>query len=389
MLKCLYLYSLKVKISFDYLQNLLYGIFSLQNGQIFRRFFWAKIKLELGDIGVMILFSEVRAADERYAVEVSVDVTDTSAAEAQKRAMNEANRAAVSAVAKRITTSEGVDRFATMTDEQLMNFIKEVSVINEKSSAVRYIANLRVVLNEDILAQYMKEREIPLLNRINEKIMIVPIFREFSSDVPQLWESSNIWKQSWDKISVDSAINLEVIPTSGANYAIMDGRKAAAMDGEALDKILRINSADEIYVLDAVYDGIEGLVVQGRSFNGDSFTTRVDGPRSSGMELFDKAVAEVQKELENRISKINMDKAEVENVAVMLFSYQQLPEWVRAETVIKQINLVNNLEVQAIGNGKVQFKLSYVGELDKLMQQLKARSYNLVEHNGYYSLEQY
>ena len=84
-----------------------------------------------------------------------------------------------------------------------------------------------------------------------------------------------------------------------------------------------------------------------------------------------------------------MDKAEVENVAVMLFSYQQLPEWVRAETVIKQINLVNNLEVQAIGNGKVQFKLSYVGELDKLMQQLKARSYNLVEHNGYYSLEQY
>ncbi len=332
---------------------------------------------------------EAWAANEHYAVEISVDVTDASAAEAQKRAMSEANRAAVLAVAKKITTSEGVGRFAAMNDDQLMNFIKEVSVINEKSSAVRYMANLRVVLNEDILVQYMKERDIPLMNRINEKVLIVPIFREFSSDVPQLWESSNMWKQAWDNFSSIGGVNLVVIPSSGANYAIMDGKKAEVMDGEALDKLLRINNADDVYVLDAVYDGIEGLIVHAKSYEGDNFSVRVEGARSLGMELFAKAVENVRKELENRVSKKNMDKAETENVVVMLFSYAQLSEWVKAENDLKQINLISKLEVQAMGNNKVQFKLSYVGDMDKLLQQLKANSYRLVEYNGYFSLEKY
>lgn len=347
------------------------------------------IKKVLALLGCIFFAFEVWAAEEHYAVEVSVDVTDASASDAQRRAMSEAYRAAVSAVAKKITTSEGVERFASMTDEQLMNFIKEVSVVNEKSSAVRYMANLKVVLNEDIMAQYMKEREIPLMNRINEKVLIIPVFREFSSDTPQLWESTNLWKQAWDKGYSGSGVNLVVLPTSGANYAIMDGEKASIMDGEALDKLLRINGADDVYVLDAVYDGIEGLIIHAKSYNGDNFTIRVEGPRSSGMELFDKAVPMVRKELEDRISKQNMDKTEIENKVVILFEYSQLSEWVRAENILKQINLINELEVQAIGNGKVQFKMSYVGALDKILQQLRANSYQLIEHNGYYSLVQY
>jgi len=329
------------------------------------------------------------AADEKYTVEVSVDVTDASASEAQKRAMSEANRAAVVAVAKRISTSEGVERFSSMTDEQLMNFIKEVSVVEEKSSAVRYMANLKVVLNEDILVQYMKEREIPLMNKISSRILIVPIFREFNADVPQLWESTNMWKQAWDKVSLIGGVNMIVVSPSGANYAVIDGRKAGVMDGEALDKLMRINGVDDVYVLDAVYNGIEGLNVQGRSLDGDSFVVRVDGPRSSGMELFDNAVMATQRELEKRISQKNMSEAQIENMMVVLFSYNNLAEWVSAERTLKDINQINKLEVQAIGNGKVQFKLSYIGALEKLLPQLRARSLRLDEHDGYYSLEKY
>ena len=104
-----------------------------------------------------------QAADERFAVEINVDVTDSNASLARERAMSEANRAAIVEVAKRITTSEGAARLAAMTDDQLINFIKEVLVISEKTSNVRYIANLRVVLNEGMLRQYMQERDIPLL----------------------------------------------------------------------------------------------------------------------------------------------------------------------------------------------------------------------------------
>jgi len=85
----------------------------------------------------------------------------------------------------------------------------------------------------------------------------------------------------------------------------------------------------------------------------------------------------------------NMSEAQIENMMVVLFSYNNLAEWVSAERTLKDINQINKLEVQAIGNGKVQFKLSYIGALEKLLPQLRARSLRLDEHDGYYSLEKY
>ena len=338
--------------------------------------------------GILFCFGAA-AADERYAVEVSVDVTDSSASAAQERAMNEANRAAVAAVAKRITTADGVARLSAMTDDQLINFIKEVSVVEEKSSAVRYIATLRVVLNEDMLKQYMKERDIPVMVQTNSKILVVPVFREFSSDAPQLWESSNMWKQAWDAAPADGVVRLVSLPASGANYSIMDGRKAVAMDGEALDKLMRLNGADDVYVLDATYDGIDGLVIRAASYSGDIRTIRVEGPRSSGMELFNKAVDEVKKQLENRITEKSLSEASLEDTIVVLYNFGRLPEWVAMEQELRSMNLVSNIETQALGAGRVQFKLSFVSSMDKLVQALRSRSIRLIEHGSYYTLEKY
>ncbi len=339
---------------------------------------------------VLIICSNEAVADERYAVEISVDVTDVSAAAAQQRAMSEANRAAIGAVAKRITNSEGVAKLSAMTDEQLINFIKEVSVKDEKSSAVRYMANLRVVLNEDILKEYMKERNIPVMRQLNSRILIIPVFREFSSDVPMLWEGNNIWKQAWDeKNVVSSTINLIPIMASGANYALIDGRKALAMDGEALNKLITVNNVDDVYVLDAMYDGIEGLVVKAVSFSGDTRTIRINGDRNSGIELFNKAVEKVSKEIENRILQKTIDEASIENIIVVLYEYSSLQDWVATEKELNNVNQVNNIEIQAQGVGKVQFKLTYIGSLEKLLQQLRERLFRLVEHDGYYLMKKY
>lgn len=330
----------------------------------------------------------VYAAEERYSIEVNVDVTDENASVAQEKAMNEANRAAIIAVAQKLTTQEGVNKFVSMTNEQLVNFIKEVSLIEEKRSPIRYMASLKVVLNEDVLKQYMKERNIPLVTQ-GEKIIIIPIFREFSSDSPMLWENANLWKQAWDTQDSNGVIRLVSIPTSGTNYSIMDGNKALRMDGEALDKLMRLNGADDVYVLDATYNGIEGLNIKAMSFNGDMFTTTVDGPRSSEQELFNKAATQVQNELQNRLAKKSIDETTNENVIVLLYEYNQLTDWVNTKNHLKTINQITNIQVQAIGNGKIQLKLTYAGNFEKLVNALRNLSYRLIEQNNYFTLSQY
>ncbi|MBR2033796.1 MAG: hypothetical protein IKA03_03890, partial [Alphaproteobacteria bacterium] len=257
-----------------------------------------------------------------------------------------------------------------------------------KRSPVRYIANLKVVLKEDILKQYMKERDIPIITQ-GKKILIIPIFREFSSDTPMLWESTNMWKQAWDAQDTNGLIRLISIPSSGTNYAIMDGYKALQMDGASLDKIMRSNGADDVYILDATYNGIEGLTIKAMSFNGDMFTSKVDGPRSSGQELFNNAAIQLKNELENRLAQKSIDEATNENIIVLLYEYNQLSDWVLTKNRLKTINSINNIQVQAIGNGKIQLKLTYSGKFDNLVNALRNLSYRLTEHNNYYTLSQY
>ena len=327
------------------------------------------------------------AADERFSVDINVDVTDINASAAREKAMNEANKAAVLAVVRRISTAEGVTRMSALNANQLITFIKEVSVIEEKSSPVRYIAQLRIVLNEDILKQYMKERDIPLLLAGGSKILVVPVFREFSSDPPLLWENANLWKQAWDAATNTSAVSFVSLPANAFNYAAIDAQKALALDGEALSKIINANNASDAYVLDASYDGIEGLIIHAASYNGDNQTIRVPGARSSGAELFNKAVAAVKQQLESKISAQNISENALENTMTVLFTFANLAEWSLAEKALADTPVVNKVDIQAFASNRAQLKLTYTGSETKLNRLLNTQGYTLRNQGNYHTLE--
>lgn len=329
------------------------------------------------------------AADERFTVDINVDVTDANASTAREKAMNEANRAAVLAVTKRISTAEGVSRMGSLNENQLINFIREVSVIEEKTSPVRYIAHLRIVLNEDMLKQYMKERDIPLLLAGGGKILVLPVFREFSSDKPMLWESANPWKQAWDNADNTSAVTFVSLPANAFNYSAVSADQALALDGEALTKVIHANNASDAYVLDATYDGIEGLLVRASSYNGDSQTIRVPGSRSSGAELFTHAVEAVKKQLEGQISAQNISENSLENSMIVLYNFNRLPEWATAEQALSNTPSINDVNVQAFTSNKAQLKLTYVGTEDKLIKLLNSQGYTLRNRGNHYLLEKY
>ena len=329
------------------------------------------------------------AADERFSVDINVDVTDVNASTAREKAMSEANKAAVLAVTKRISTADGVARMSTLNENQLVNFIKEVSVIDEKTSPIRYIAHLRIVLNEDILKQYMKEREIPLLLTGSGKIIVIPVFREFSSDKPLLWESTNLWKAAWNNSENISAISIIPIQDNAFNYATINAEKALALDGEALSKLIRAHNASDAYVLDTTYDGIDGLIIRAVSYGGDSRTIRVPGSRSSGEILFSNAVNAVKKQLENHVSAQTISENSLENSITVLYSFSRLSEWVAAEKALSDTPIINEVTLQAFANNRAQIKLTYVGTENKLIKLLNSQGYTLTNQGAYYTLEKY
>lgn len=334
-----------------------------------------------------------QAEDGRYEVEVAVDVTDQNASLARERAMAEANRSALMEVANRVTTSEGAAVLTQLNDNQLLNFIKEVAVVSEKASGVRYLATLRIKFNEGILKQYLSEKGMPILVMNTSRVLILPVFRDSSAGQPQLWEDTNVWKKVWEeKAPRNRSVKYAVAEANGTNDAVIDAERALSLDGVALDKLYRLNGVDDIYIVEGYYDGVDGAVVNMHSYKSGSNAfekIRVPGDRDSGEALWEKAMSLVTAKIENRLKQQSVMESSVESSAAVMYSFDSMSDWLATERRLKDIAAVKEVTIEALGSGRVQFRLVYRGSDEKLLQGLRSKNFDLINHGNFFILEKY
>lgn len=339
---------------------------------------------------VLAFVGNVRADDSVYTVDVNVDVTDANASKAREKAMLAANRKAFETVVRKLTTSQGASALLGMSDNQIVNFIKEVSVVSEKSSNVRYIADLKVTVSEQILNAYMNEKEINSVVATASKIVVIPVFRKFPSDKPLLWEENNPWRQAWEAAAPrNSLVKITSLPLNDVSMAEINAEKALAFDLSALQEIALNNNANDVYVADAVYDGIDGVKIRLFSIksNNAEETVSVPGDRNQSADLFAQAISEVSSVIENKVKAADIAENRMINSIEVVFSFRNISEWVRVENQLKNIAYIRRLQVEAMGAGKVQFKLEFAGSDDKIWSALRSKGFNLKDYGDFYLLE--
>ena len=245
---------------------------------------------------LMLFSSPLRAEDmSLYDVEIRVDITAENASAAREKAMSDANRQAVMTFAGRLTTPEGTKVLDHLNNNQILNFIKEVTVEDEKVSDVRYMAKLKVTINADILKAYLSEKNAPFALVEESKIIIIPLFREFRTDSPLLWEENNPWRQAWINNPLTSGpIKISALGDEARQQ--ITAAQALQMNGIILDQIAGNNQTRNIYIADATYDGIDGLEITLSSYaNGAQNVIKVPGIRSP--QLFMDGVQKVKEYL--------------------------------------------------------------------------------------------
>lgn len=331
-----------------------------------------------------------KAEESLYTVDVNVDVTDVNAAKAREKAMVSANRKAFEIVVRKLTTAQGASSLLALSDDKIINFIKEVSVVSEKSSNVRYIADLKVTISEPILKAYMNEKDISAVVATASKVIVIPVFREFEADKPLLWEESNLWRKAWEnKQARNSLVSIRSIPANSISYAEIDAEKALAFDAAALQDVALNNNASDVYVADAVYDGIDGLKVKLYSLksNNAGETISIPGDRNMRDDLFARAIDEISAKIENKIKAANIAENQFSSSIEVVYNFNSISEWIKTEKLLKTIAYVRKIQVEAMGANKVQFKLEFVGSDDKVWSALRAKGFNLKDYNGFYLLE--
>ena len=302
--------------------------------------------------------------------------------------MTEANRGALLQVVSKIAPQAAMDKISTLSDAEILNFIKEVSIISEKVSDIRYLAELDVTINDKILKAYLDEKNISSINNITtSNVLIIPTFREFETEAPLLWEDENIWRQAWEANSeTTELVNFISIPLTGANYASIDAKKALELNGVAFDKLLRLNGADDIYLVDAYYDGIEGLIVKIHSYGSgtNAFETiKISGDRSVPSELFHKATQTIKNTINEKQKDRIIKEDSTENHTVAMYSYKNLKDLIYVENKLKNIPQIKNVIIDASSNNQAQFKITYTGSSEKLLQSLESKSLHTIVKDSF------
>ena len=308
----------------------------------------------------LLAAAPVRAEDmSLYDAEISVDVTSENASVAREKAMSEANRQALMLVAGRLTTKEGA------------------SVLNQ----------LKISINGEILKAYLSEKNAPFAMVEETSVIIIPTFREFITDSPLLWEDNNPWRRAWtDNPLTSGPIKIAALDASAAGR--ITAAQALQMNGIILDQIAAENHSDEIYIADAVYDGIDGIDVTLSSYkDGSQQNIKVPGMRSP--LLFADAVQKTKEALIAKLQQQSRTVSQTRDEITVLYDFRRLSDWVNTQRLLKGTAGVNDVVINALGGGRVQFKLMFTGGLERLLRNLRDKNLNLKPYDSFYTLEHY
>ena len=333
-----------------------------------RKFFWLMV------FGLMWSVSANAAPAE---VELTVDVTAENAAIAREKAMNQAAKRAVYNTASAFTGADGLDMLHKMNNDRLLNFVSETTVMQEKASAVRYMARLKLLVDVKLLKQYLQEKGVLLsATPLPDIFLIAPYY----DPAPKLWEESNVWRRKWQDYNERNGLGkIHLLPETAADLITADNAKYPTAD--TLQKLaLRLNS-NIIYGASAVAAGSHLEIKLQNLTTGVVKEMVFDLPESG--EIPDAAVADVIKEIlqEQNISQNNLS----DSIAV-LSNITGLKQWLLTEEKIKDLNMVEDLRLIAAGNRKIQFQLDFAGGLHNLNSALNNIGLQLQQNGNIYLL---
>jgi uncharacterized protein YbjQ (UPF0145 family) len=128
---------------------------------------------------------------------VRVDERAETAAAARERALEIGQRKAFEEVVARLTLPEDRAGLVMPDTDVITNMVRDFGVSDEKTSSVRYIADMTVRFKDDELRRFLRFRDISFAELQSKPVIIVPVYR--SNNYLSLWDDPNPWREVWSR----------------------------------------------------------------------------------------------------------------------------------------------------------------------------------------------
>ena len=329
-------------------------------------------------LNILLAFNSF--ASPLYTTNVSVDVTSENVALAKKQALAQAQREGLSNVILAISTQKTLDQISALNDNQIEHFISGIQVLMEKSSDIRYIADLEIEINKDVLNAYIKENNLPIIITETQTALLIPILEQENNSY-DIWGNDNFWREAFIKKPNlrNGVLNFHNIEKNLGNISNVDANQIFNMSPEQFSEISRFNHVEQIIVLKY---SITDKKVYTKSFPSNKIIETEIDETSSPTLLIDKILPQLKSE--KKQTEETAPSQETSKQFDVVYSYPNLGKWMTLKKLLEGNPLIDDIKIISMANKKVHFSFTYYGVLEKLQSSLGLNGYNLKNNGEYY-----
>ncbi|WP_349237984.1 DUF2066 domain-containing protein [Thalassospira sp. ER-Se-21-Dark] len=343
------------------------------------------IKMWAGAATVAAIMAFPAAAQDIFTVSgVHVDERAETAAAARERALEIGQRKAFEEVVARLTLPEDRAGLATPETSVITNMVRDFGVSNEKTSSVRYIADMTVRFKDDELRRFLRFRDISFAELQSKPVMIVPVYR--TNNYVNLWDDPNPWRDVWARnIATSGLVPIKAPIGDLTDISTVSAEQAESGSMERLSQLAKRYGADVAVVASAEVSGPEGgetvdVSVTRYEPNGAPQIFGVQEKTQAGETLDEtlvRAAKSVQEQLADGWKRANLINYSTGGSLMVFIPITGLGDWAGIEDKLIGLPVVRNARVIAMSKREVQLSIEYVGSTNQLQTALNQQNLSL------------
>lgn len=321
------------------------------------------------------LHAAARGASIYTVSNLPLDETSESAAAARDIALAKGQAQAFRRVVDRIVPISEQDRVPRPTPAVLLDIVSGIEVENEKTSPVRYLANLTVRFNKRAMRQFLRDAGVAFAETAGKPLLVLPVYR--SAGTVQLWDAGNPWLQSWQSLPLQDGLLPLIVPEGdGADIAAVSADQALKGDQRRLRVImnrykaegtilavatLRRDDAQNTAFLDVALTRTDATGRESTSVS--SFAAN---PGMTATALLENAARKLRDELLEGWKQDNLIRFGEKRELVAIVPLTGLAAWIDVRRRVSLVASVEKAELLSISLDQATVRFSYFGDEDQL-----------------------
>ncbi len=324
---------------------------------------------------------------------IKVNVTAETAAKAREQALQDGQKRALMVVMERITPDYVVEQLTELVPDDIINMVRDMSVSNEKTSSVRYMATLDVSFNADAVRDLLRQNGLPYVRTSGKQLLILPVYKRSPAASPVLWDEDNPWLRAWNNRTVESYMIPLTVPAGDlADNNLLNVEQVVQGDLKAAENLAKRYEAEGILVVRMTRNGavftVDAMAMDeatASEIKNFSFTLPL---KKNTAATYANAVKKVVNHLENVWKRDQMVQFNEVTPLVAMVPVSTVKQWTVIQKRLDRIPLISSYNLQAARAGVLQLTIFFAENLDRLQKEMAKRMLKLtVLPSGVFKLQ--